>query len=289
VGVSSSELEFILNASKAGVRFDRTMLLGRLQFFGIDAAGLEAAFARAGLSMTSEDAVQCLSVRNGFAEPLFERLGAEEVRSLDASAWEGATNIHDLNAPIGSGLKNLFTAVVDGGTLEHVFNFPEALRSAMELVAADGHLLLMSPTNNNDGHGFYQFGPEIFFRALSPENGFKVERCELKESRGAWYEVTDPERIGRRLEFRTRRSATLFVVARRVQVMPVFEHWPQQSDYQRAWSGGVATLSPLAKLVSRSRRVYRPVVRVRARFFYPPFHRSRSRREQFRKARGASS
>jgi hypothetical protein len=33
------------------------------------------------------------------------------------------------------------------------------------------------------GHGFYQFGPELYYRAFSEENGFQVERLELQESR----------------------------------------------------------------------------------------------------------
>lgn len=255
MGIAAAEHEFLQACTQ--VRFDRTMMLGRQRFVG-------------------------LAGRTGFAEPLFEELGAREVRSLDASDWERATDIHDLNLPLPENLRGRFSAVVDSGTLEHVFNFPQALRSAMELVELDGHLILMAPTNDQPGHGFYQFSPDLFFRALTPDNGFTVERCAFKEDHGAWYDVKDPADVGRRLEFRTRKSSMLFVIARRVRIVPVFETWPQQSDYARAWSGG----APAATTSAATRRLLRtgigaPIMRLRARYFYPPSYRRR--RSQFRK------
>jgi 2-polyprenyl-3-methyl-5-hydroxy-6-metoxy-1,4-benzoquinol methylase len=76
------------------------------------------------------------------------------VSSIDASDYENATYVHDLNVPIPDHLKGQFDLVDDGGTLEHVFNFPVALRNCMEMVKVGGHLLLNVPTNNFVGHGF---------------------------------------------------------------------------------------------------------------------------------------
>ncbi len=96
-------------------------------------------------------------VRGGHAEGLLESLGALEVRSMDIGHFGGATDDHDLNLPLDESLNERFTAVIDGGTLEHVFNAPEALRSAMRMVECSGHLIMIAPCNNAPGHAFYQF------------------------------------------------------------------------------------------------------------------------------------
>src|SRR5688500_15249018 len=57
-----------------------------------------------------------------YADAFLAELGAASVVSVDASAYEGATYIHDLNEPLPDELKRRFTAVIDAGSLEHVFN-----------------------------------------------------------------------------------------------------------------------------------------------------------------------
>ncbi|MFN8024843.1 MAG: hypothetical protein U0W40_00365 [Acidimicrobiia bacterium] len=287
MGIAPAELDFLLHVAKRGVRFDQTLLLGRQQFFRTTADSLVHSFGRAGTPVTTAQATALLKDRDGYAEDLFTLLGAGAVRSLDASTYEGATDIHDLNEPLppSDPRRASFSAVVDGGTLEHVFNFPEALRTAMQLVALDGHLLMMTPTNDQDGHGFYQLSPEILFRAIGPENGFMVEHCFVKEDHGHWYLVKDPAAVGQRIEFRTRHSATLFLAARRTEVRDVFATWPQQSDYSEAWNAGSGATAPSrsrgAGLAARARWLYRPAVKLRARYLYPP--QIGSRPEQFTK------
>ena len=106
--------------------------------------------------------------------------------------FEGSSLVHDLNQPLAPDVHATYTAVIDAGTLEHVFNVTEGLRSAMSLVRGRGHLVMMTPCNNNPGHGFYQLTPEFFsgrsqLRTVSP-----VIRCLLREDRGRWYNVADP-------------------------------------------------------------------------------------------------
>ncbi len=201
-------------------------------------------------------------------------LGADVVDSLDASDFEGATVVHDLNLPAPTTLVGRYTAVIDAGTMEHVFNVPEALRTAMSLVAQGGHLVLMAPCNNNPGHGFYQFTPELVYRSLSTSNGFVVVRCLLKEVRGRWYDVADPASLGRRREFRTRRSTYLFVVAERVADVPIFAEWPQQRDYELQWAGTTSSPAPhgTTQLLARRGPIWRIARAARARM-YPPNYR----------------
>ena len=49
------------------------------------------------------------------AEPLLEAIGFSEIRSLDASGYEGATLVHDLNQPLPAALGGTTSFVYDGG------------------------------------------------------------------------------------------------------------------------------------------------------------------------------
>ena len=174
-----------------------------------------------------------------YIEPLLEYLGGRDVQSLDVSNYENASILHDMNEPIPPTLRTRFTAVVDVGTLEHVFNYPQALKNAMEMVALDGHFLAVTPCNNFMGHGFYQFSPELFFRALTPEQGFTLRSVVVCETTpGApWYECVDPQAIGGRGELVNSRYTYLLVTARRDRIVEIFRKPPQQSDYaQIIWS-----------------------------------------------------
>ena len=185
------------------------------------------------------EAQALFTAADGFAEPFLRVLGAERVESVDASSYEGATRVVDLNAALPADLEGAFSAVVDAGTLEHVFDFPTAIRNCMRMVAPGGHLLSVTVANNMAGHGFYQFSPELLYRVFTAANGFRVERMLVTEVPSArWYEVSDPAVIGHRVQFRTFRPVYLCVAARRVAVRPVLAVAPRQSDYVSAWNAG---------------------------------------------------
>jgi len=182
-------------------------------------------------------------LETSWAERFFEALGAKEVASLDGSDYEGAGIVHDLNQPVPAELHGRFTAVVDGGTLEHVFNAPIAFANVASLLEAGGHALHINPGNNYLGHGFYQFSPEFYWRAL-PACGLEVERVLFKEEPGEWYEVADPAKLGRRVELDRGRPGLLYVLARKVSDGrgQVF-----QADYTVAWEGGRPVDAPLRR------------------------------------------
>ena len=259
MGFSHGEVDF-LRSLDGVVDFGHTLTLGR-QSLRLPRAALE-------------QKLDADVWGDGFGESFLRHLGAETVDSLDASDFEGATVLHDLNLPAPAQLLGRYSLVLDAGTVEHVFNVPEALRTAMSLVRPGGHVVLMVPCNNNPGHGFYQFTPELVFRTLSASNGFTVVRCLLKEARGRWYLVADPASLGRRREFRTRRSTYLYVVAERVSMAPIFAEWPQQSDYRRQWTGTSSSTATRrsTRLLARGGNVWRLARAARARM-YPPDYR----------------
>lgn len=239
MGITEQGVEFLVSARRSGVSFVRTITIGR-QFLLVSPDRLAHMLTGTADGRGGQEPTILPDDHDGFAEPLFEYLGATEPCSIDASDFEGATYSHDLNTPLPPVLSGRFSSVVDAGSLEHIFDVPTAMRNSMQMVDVGGHVLFMSPVNNAPGHGFYQFSPELFFRVLSPDNGFVVERMFLAEvRRGAmWYRVVDPADAGTRIEFTTRRQAYLYVQARKLGNCPVLATRPVQSDYQMQWQQG---------------------------------------------------
>src|SRR4029079_542898 len=140
-----------------GVNFENTCMLGRLHLYATHEQ-LKECISKYKNATKNIDQV---NFKDEYSEPLFEILGAKNVQSMDFSSYENASIIHDLNNPVPKDLHKKFTCVVDGGTLEHIFNFPVAIKSCMQMLSVGGHFIGISPVNNQMGHGFYQFSPEL--------------------------------------------------------------------------------------------------------------------------------
>jgi SAM-dependent methyltransferase len=180
---------------------------------------------------------------------LREITGATQVSSIDMSDYQGSSIVHDMNLPLWNSRPDLagkFDLVIDGGTLEHVFNFPVAVQNLMFLVRQGGHILAANPANNLCGHGFYQFTPELMHRIYAPANGFRVHHVILTQSRHMSVEmdtrprsfrVVDPASLGRRILLRNRWPVMIRTLAERIGDEPVAGLDVQQSDYVMAWSG----------------------------------------------------
>ncbi|HAC15761.1 MAG TPA: hypothetical protein DCE78_07435 [Bacteroidetes bacterium] len=135
-----------------------------------------------------------------YSEQFFLWLGASTVMSMDFSDYEGASIIHDLNLPIPNKLKDQYNFIFDGGTLEHVFNFPRAILSCIEMLKIGGVFLSVSVANNFLGHGFYQFSPELMWRIFGPNNGFNNQSVSLTFGNDVITDVVDPNISGVRQE-----------------------------------------------------------------------------------------
>ncbi|MDA0577408.1 MAG: class I SAM-dependent methyltransferase [Verrucomicrobia bacterium] len=225
---------FLLGARMQGINFDRCLTLGRLQI-NVYRKPLRALLQRAGVLDESLFAQIPTDGSVPYADPFLRMLGARDLHVMDYSDYEGADVLQDLNTPVPETLKQKFDVVFDGGTLEHVFNFPVALRNCMDMVAVGGSLFFHLPANNNCGHGFYQFGPDVFYRALSPENGFEVRRMIIHADGpyNRWYQVADPQVVRQRVELITFRPMYLLVHA--VKTRDVGTAWqrPQQTTYEQ--------------------------------------------------------
>jgi SAM-dependent methyltransferase len=236
MGLDINAVEFLIAARKQGVKLGDVLTLGR-QDLNVYPSKMRALLARHGFP---NEAFSPGAVDTGYAEPVFQALGATTVNSLDASDFEGANFVHDLNQPLPANLRERFDLVYDGGTLEHVFNFPVALRNCMEMLRPGGRFITHTGTNNWCGHGFYQFSPELYFNVFRPDNGFEMEQMIAHRvgPYGRWYEVADPSSIQSRVVVLTFTPLQLMVRARRTKVVPIFAVPPQQSDYTPRWKEG---------------------------------------------------
>lgn len=169
-----------------------------------------------------------------YTEKLFSMLGFKSIDSFDYSDYENATYIHDLNRPIDDNHKNKYDVVFDGGSLEHIFNFPVAIKNCMEMTRVGGNFVSVTVCNNFSGHGFYQFSPELFFRIFTKENGFELKGVYISE-KNKWYKVTDPKTIQSRVTFKNKSETYIIVIAKKIDSVEIFEKTPQQSDYVECW------------------------------------------------------
>ena len=237
MGIDAKTLRFMMQ-SRSTASFERVLTLGR-QFTHVSPADIERELKPLGLPSSTVRPIAVHARQSGFFEPIFELMGASKVDSMDFSDYEQATIVHDINDPVAETLKEKFTVVYDGGTLEHVFNFPIAIRNAMEMVAVGGHYLCTTPTNNLSGHGFYQFSPDLIYRIFSESNGFEVEELCVAETRphAPMYRIEDPMKLGHRVMFTNSYPVYLMARARRIAKVPIFQTTPQQTYYETKWTG----------------------------------------------------
>lgn len=233
-------------------------------------------------------------VWGSYADDFFRKvIRAHKVDSIDFSDFEGASIVHDLSIPIDERLTGAYDLVIDGGTLEHVFDFPTGIRNMMRMTRKEGHILSCVPANNRCGHGFYQFSPELMFRLFAPGNSFEVRWVHLIKSPfpggeltafNPVYETIDPDTIGRRINLMTSAPINMMTLARRIDDhADLSKVSPLQSDYVARWHGKVGGGRSLARKVEGYVKRFMPDFVFRyAKGFYQSREASLSNRDVFK-------
>jgi hypothetical protein len=152
---------------------DQILSLGHPELF-VTRHQLEKINDAAKIGLSAEDIKAIASEK--FADLFLIKLGFTSIRSMDASDFEDADIIHDLNKPVPEELHGTIPFLYDGGTIEHVFDIATAFKNVISLLSVGGVAMFTSPANSQCGHGFYQFSPELFYRLLRA-NGF--DGCRL--------------------------------------------------------------------------------------------------------------
>lgn len=240
MGVNAAALGLMALARAEGADFARVMTLGR-QGVHLPPPVLAAFFRRRG---REDIAAQLLaSPGDGYCEHLLKlAFGAQEVVSLDASDYENASLVHDMNTPLKPAAQ--FPVVLDLGTLEHVFNVAVAFDNVAALCAAGGHILHVLPGNNLSGHGFYQFSPEMFFQIYSEQRGYANTRvfAAPEGNPEVWYEVRAPHDLRKRVDITSRDQLYILALTQKLGApTPLAERAVQQSDYLALWGDAVQT------------------------------------------------
>lgn len=200
-------------------------------------------------------------------ELLTAYFGATRVDSMDKSAYEKATHIHDLNEPLPAHLYQKYDTVLDMGTLEHIYNAPQAFKNCSQFCKPGGQILHVLPANNFCGHGLWQFSPELFFSLYCQSNGYSDTEVFIADltNTAKWYQVKEPT-AGKRVNVWS--STPLYVLVRTVLSTTDFSHSDvQQMHYVHEWGKGETQPPPTAttskrfkKWLKRMPLVYRSLV-----------------------------
>jgi hypothetical protein len=284
MGLGTLQTKILFYSTTLGVSFDRTLTLGRQNLYTSKKDIGRYVSRYMNDNLIAEDEFN----NNEYSEPLFKNLGAGLIDSMDNSSYEGATVIHDLNEPIDTDMKKKYSAIIDGGTFEHIFNFPVAVKNCMQMLKIGGHFIGFTPANNLCGHGFYQFSPELFFRIFSLQNGFKVKLMAIHAGDGTKgstnvYLVKDPDDVKTRIEFESNKELSLIVIAKKIKDTDLFSESPQQSDYVSVWSAkdNESTISS-KNYISNLRSLYKKKIPLNIRnFIYGIYHRIRYRKTNY--------
>jgi hypothetical protein len=173
---------------------------------------------------------------DGYSEKFLRYLGADTITALDYSPFEGAEVVHDLNEPIPPTMRDRYDFIFDGGTLEHVYNFPVAIANVKTMLRVGGLFISVNGANNQLGHGLYQFSPELFWRVFAKETGFVVERMQLvpMTENCSPPPIDAPDPAGVRQTIHMPHCTYLMVAARR-ESAKIATGNVYQSDYAVAW------------------------------------------------------
>lgn len=112
------------------------------------------------------------------ARTFFEMMGIKEYNDIDKFEDDAPCILHDLNAPIHSELEGRFNFIVDGGTMEHIFDVRQVMENIVRMCRESGWVVHLTPSSNYVDHGFYSFSP-CFFYDFYQANGFSEFICYI--------------------------------------------------------------------------------------------------------------
>jgi len=212
--------KFLEKLKNENIFFGKTLSLGRLN------------------NLISKDEFKTLKIPQSYEKYadniLFKNFNFESLISLDYSKFENADIICDLNEPIEK-INKQFDTILDFGTSEHIFDISQCLKNISNLCKINGHIIHCLPANNNCGHGFWQFSPELFFNMYNKKNGFENTEIFLVNlfDKKNWYKV-NKQKLGERLELNS--SVPLYMLVKTKKTQKNYFKNINQSDYEYQWS-----------------------------------------------------
>ena len=114
------------------------------------------------------------------ARVFFDMLGLDGYADVDKFPDDHPVVRHDLNDPVPDELRGRFGLVLDGGTIEHVFDIAQALRNVVSMVRVGGCVVHFNPLWHAD-HGFYSLNPCLFYDFFGA-CGFEELTCYILQA-----------------------------------------------------------------------------------------------------------
>ena len=151
-----------------------------------------------------------------------------------------ATIVSDLGKPCC--FNQRFDAIIDGGSLEHIFDAGTAFRNLVDLCEIGGQIMHLLPVNNLNGHGFWQFSSDLIYSLYCGRNGFsdtKVYYASSIDPR-TWYEMP-VAKPGVRVEIVSIEPIILLSVTSKIANVAEIE--VSQPFYAPAWQAGDVSLA----------------------------------------------
>lgn len=121
-------------------------------------------------------ALSKISERFVHARVFFEMMGIHEYFDMDKFESDSPYYLQDLNYPVPTKLHNTFSLILDGGTVEHIFDIRQVMENIVNMTKPDGCVVHISSFNID--HGFYAISPCFFFDFYSM-NGFSDFSCYI--------------------------------------------------------------------------------------------------------------
>jgi len=95
-------------------------------------------------------------------DAFFRLLGVNTVRAIDHSDYEGAEIIHNLNEPISDGLEATADFILDGSTLDNLFDPATAIKSMARMLRPGGRLIAINLGSTLTGRPYSICSPYWF-------------------------------------------------------------------------------------------------------------------------------
>ena len=164
VGLMGAEIiKFLRTAKMNGIQGKSIAMIGK-QALNANPNLLLSAVSAMGLTYDKRLAAKITTDYRVDSYEFFKMFGFSEVHAVDYSDYEGADFIFDLNSrdAFPEELKGAFDYVINGGTIEHVFDIAAAMTNITQMVKPGGIVMHISPSEMWPNHGFYSISPTCF-------------------------------------------------------------------------------------------------------------------------------
>jgi hypothetical protein len=105
------------------------------------------------------------------ARTLFGMMGIDDYCDIDKFDREPPMILHDMNLPVPDRMVNRFNLILDGGTIEHIFDVRQVMWNIVQMCKISGWVVHTTPVSNFIDHGLYCMSPTFFYDFYT-SNGF---------------------------------------------------------------------------------------------------------------------